>query len=77
MLVLARKCGESLVIPEMNVVITILDTKSDRVRIGIEAPSGLSVHRREVWERIQTRQAPESKAGSPSHSSAEASAVSP
>lgn len=56
MLVLARKCGEAIVIPELNVVITVLEKHGDRIRIGVEAPHDLMVHRREVWERIQAEQ---------------------
>ena len=71
MLVLARKCGEAIVIPEANVVITILEKHGDRIRVGIEAPPDVLVHRREVWERIQTErgQAPGVERGSHSPSS--------
>lgn len=77
MLVLARKCGEAIVIPEANVVITILERQGDRIRVGIEAPSDLMVHRREVWERIQTErgQAPGGERGC--HSSSSAPAILP
>ncbi len=60
MLVLARKCGEAIVIPQANVVITVLEKHGDRIRLGIEAPPGLMVHRREVWQRIQEEQDKES-----------------
>ncbi|HWG44445.1 MAG TPA: carbon storage regulator [Gemmataceae bacterium] len=53
MLVLARKCGEQIVIPEAGIVLTILQVSGERVRVGIDAPAELSIHRREVWERIQ------------------------
>lgn len=52
MLVLARKIGESIMIDD-NVKITVLGTKGNQVRIGITAPKDVSVHREEVYERIQ------------------------
>lgn len=52
MLVLARKRGEAIVIDEGTVVITILETHGDRVRIGVQAPAEVTIHRQEVWERI-------------------------
>lgn len=77
MLVLARKCGEAIVIPEANIVITILEKHGDRVRVGIDAPPEVTVHRREIWERIQRErdQVPGVEQGS--HSSSPASAVLP
>lgn len=57
MLALARKCGEAIVIAEVNVVITVLELHGDRVRIGIDAPPEVTIHRREVWERIQSQNA--------------------
>ena len=52
MLVLSRQRDESIMIGD-NVVITIVDVRGDRVRLGIEAPREVSVHRREVYEAIQ------------------------
>ncbi|HTU91799.1 MAG TPA: carbon storage regulator [Gemmataceae bacterium] len=77
MLVLARKCGEAIIIPEANVVITILEKHGDRIRVGIEAPPDLMVHRREVWERIQTERGQAPGAGCGSHSPTSAPAVLP
>ncbi len=51
MLVLSRKKNESIIIND-NVVITIVDVRGDKVRIGIEAPRDVSVHRQEVLEAI-------------------------
>lgn len=53
MLVLTRKCGEKVVMPEQDVVVTVLEVRGDRVRIGIEAPANVRIHRQEIWERIQ------------------------
>jgi carbon storage regulator len=52
MLVLSRKSGERLVVPGCGMTITVLETSSRRVRVGIEAPSDLGVYREEVWRRL-------------------------
>ena len=52
MLVLSRRCGESVTIgPDIRVV--VLGLKSGQVRLGIEAPLAIAVHREEVYTRIQ------------------------
>ena len=52
MLVLSRRCGESVMIgPDIRVV--VLGVKSGQVRLGIEAPAAVAVHREEVYVRIQ------------------------
>ena len=59
MLVLSRQRDESIVIGE-NVVVTIVDIRGDKVRLGIQAPGEIPVHRQEVFEAIQreSRKAP-------------------
>ena len=52
MLVLSRKIGERIVLPETGISISVLGVDRKRVRIGIEAPRTVSVHREEVWRRI-------------------------
>ena len=52
MLVLSRKTGQRIVLPENNIRVTVLGIHGKRVRLGIEAPAGASVHRDEVWKRI-------------------------
>jgi carbon storage regulator len=52
MLVLSRQRDESIVIGD-NIVVTIVDVRGDKVRLGIEAPREVSVHRREIYEAIQ------------------------
>jgi carbon storage regulator len=52
MLVLSRQRDESIVIGD-NIVVTIVDVRGDKVRLGIEAPREVSVHRREVYDAIQ------------------------
>lgn len=53
MLVLSRKSGQAIVVPELGIAFTVLDVSGDRVRIGVSAPSSVAVHREEVWLRIQ------------------------
>lgn len=55
MLVLSRQRDESIIIGD-NIVITIVDIRGDKVRLGIEAPTEIPVHRREVYEAIQREQ---------------------
>lgn len=52
MLVLSRQRDESIMIGD-NIVITIVDIRGDKVRLGIEAPTEIPVHRQEVYEAIQ------------------------
>ena len=52
MLVLSRHRDESIMIGD-DVVITIVDIRGDKVRLGIDAPKDIPVHRREVYEAIQ------------------------
>ena len=52
MLVLSRQRDESIIIGD-NIVVTIVDIRGDKVRLGINAPSEIPVHRREVHEAIQ------------------------
>ena len=53
MLVLTRKPGEEIVIPSLNLRIRLVDIHGEKVRVGIQAPPTVTVHRQEVWERIQ------------------------
>ena len=52
MLVLSRQRDESIIIGD-NIVITIVDIRGDKVRLGIEAPKEVPVHRQEVYDAIQ------------------------
>lgn len=52
MLILTRKTGEKLMIGD-NVEMTILSVKGNQVRVGVTAPKDISVHREEVYLRIQ------------------------
>jgi len=63
MLVLTRKRGEQILIGD-DIVITILDTKGDAVRVGIEAPRGVVIHRLEVMQAVTEANLEAARAGS-------------
>lgn len=52
MLILTRRVGESLIIGD-DVVVNVLGVKGNQVRIGVDAPKDVTVHREEIYDRIQ------------------------
>ena len=57
MLILTRRVGETLKIGD-DVEITVLGVKGNQIRIGVNAPKDVEVHRLEIWERIQAGKKP-------------------
>ncbi len=60
MLILTRRVGETLMIGD-DVSVTVLGVKGNQVRIGINAPRDVSVHREEIYERIKQEKAQNSE----------------
>jgi len=52
MLILTRRVGERFMIGD-NVVVTVLSARGNQIRLGVDAPRDVSVHRQEIYERIQ------------------------
>jgi carbon storage regulator len=65
MLILTRRVGESVVIGE-DVTVTVLGVKGNQVRIGINAPKTVAVHREEIFERIKSGRGAGEGVGTPS-----------
>jgi len=54
MLILTRKAGETIVIND-NIRVTVLSVKGNQIRLGVEAPEDVPVHRHEIQERIKAQ----------------------
>lgn len=57
MLILTRRIGETLMVGD-EVSLTVLGVKGNQVRIGVNAPKHIAVHREEIYQRIQRENAP-------------------
>lgn len=53
MLILTRRVGESIVIGDMEVTITVLSVKGNQVRVGVNAVPSIAIHREEIYQRIK------------------------
>lgn len=62
MLILTRRVGETLMIGD-EVTVTVLGVKGNQVRIGVNAPKDVSVHREEIYERIRREDHPDDAVG--------------
>ncbi|WP_096087701.1 carbon storage regulator CsrA [Agaribacterium haliotis] len=61
MLVLTRKKGEILMVGD-DVVITFLESRGNQVKVGIEAPRNIAIHRKEIYDRIKAEKDASSRA---------------
>ena len=61
MLILTRRVGETLVIGD-EVTVTVLGVRGNQVRLGVNAPKDIAVHREEIYERMQSEQTSDSGA---------------
>ncbi|MEI6457892.1 MAG: carbon storage regulator CsrA [Pseudomonadota bacterium] len=63
MLILSRRVGETLIVGD-NIAITVLGMHGNQVRIGVDAPRDVAVHREEIFDRIRREQGGGDKSGS-------------
>ena len=64
MLILTRRIGESVIINE-DITVTVLGIKGNQIRVGIDAPRHVSVHREEIYQRMKTEELEEEEEATP------------
>jgi carbon storage regulator len=64
MLILTRRVGETVMIGN-EVTVTVLGVKGNQVRVGVNAPKDVAVHREEIYERIKREEDPDSRPATP------------
>lgn len=62
MLILTRKTGEALRIGD-EITVTVIEIKGSHVRLGIDAPQGIRIHRTEIGEQVASRRGPVGRPG--------------
>ena len=63
MLVLSRKLGERVLVPQCGLAVTVVAIEGNVIRLGFTAPTEVGVYREEVWQRIRSENEPQSKLG--------------
>jgi carbon storage regulator len=63
MLVLSRKLGERVLVPQCGLSVTVVAIEGNVVRLGFNAPTEVGVYREEVWQRIRAENEPQARLG--------------
>ena len=63
MLVLSRKLGERVLVPQCSLSITVVAVEGNTIRLGFTAPSEVGVYREEIWQRIGSEDKPRVRLG--------------
>jgi carbon storage regulator len=63
MLVLSRKLGQRVLVPQCGLAVTVVAIEGNVIRLGFTAPTEVGVYREEVWERIRSENEPQSRLG--------------
>ena len=63
MLVLSRKRGERVLVPQCGLSITVVAVEGNVIRLGFTAPSEVGVYREEVWQRLSAEKEPQHRVG--------------
>lgn len=63
MLVLSRKLGERVLVPQCGLSVTVVAIEGNNVRLGFTAPTEVGVYREEVWQRVSAESEPRARIG--------------